>query len=237
MWKQGGAGHAGDARGPENQQGPRAWEVQLQVLGLCRETRLKRTQQHLGSSRLDRTPWWLLAPTAPGSEAQFPGQLPCPGQMPTVVHNPLLWAAPSWVQHQGLPMALGTAAGPGLQAGPCSQGAESSTNTSCRQVSGTHHVLHGGPSPEDDGVCEVRPLCTGRDGVGVNQSWPHATRSFPQGTEALPVSSLGLASPLFSIDSLIVEAHAISYNLDLITDRDKCKSRIQTACNPVSHES
>lgn len=33
----------------------------------------------------------------------------------------------------------------------------------------THHMLHRGPLPENDGVREVRPLCTGRGWVGVSR--------------------------------------------------------------------
>ena len=54
----------------------------------------------------------------------------------------------------------------------------------------THHVLHRGPLPENDGVREVRPLCTGQ-GVGGNQQnqgvMPQG--SSLQGTRALLLST------------------------------------------------
>lgn len=65
----------------------------------------------------------------------------------------------------------------------------------------THHVLHGGPFPEDDGICEVWPLCKGRDCRWGDREATTATApscsvvAFHQGTEALPAPSLGRTFP------------------------------------------
>lgn len=54
----------------------------------------------------------------------------------------------------------------------------------------THHVLHRGPFPENDGVREVWPLCTGWGVGGSQQSQGAMPQGFSlQGTRALPFST------------------------------------------------
>lgn len=85
-------------------------------------------------------------------------------------------------------------------------------------------MLHGGPFPEDYGICEVWPLCTGKD-----EGWgsapvraPLLWGSFPQEAEALPTPSLGLTvAPLFGTPSLQFPASEVFCNLDLNTEKSK----------------
>ena len=62
----------------------------------------------------------------------------------------------------------------------------------------THHVLHRGPFPENDGVREVWPLCTGWGVGGSQQSQGAMPQGFSlQGPRALPFST----GRLYSLDS------------------------------------
>lgn len=77
-------------------------------------------------------------------------------------------------------------------------------------------------------------------GMSVNQS--HSLMlysSFTQGTEALPVSSLELTFPvILGTPSLSILTHSsTTLNLTQKIKMNPTKSRIQTACNLVCHES
>lgn len=176
-----GAGHAGMHGDPEINRG----QEQGGVTPSPRPVWGDRTYSGHRNSRLSR-------------RTKHPGGSDCEDRVSRTAATPRQMrvpCTPCWAQHQGLPshLALQPVQAFRQDLPPGDRELREPSQAGLR----THHMLHGGPSPEDDGVCEVRPLCTGRDGVGVKQSWPHAMWFLPKGKEALPGSSLGLASPLF----------------------------------------